>query len=126
MATLLRQLIIKVAAKLASLQSGPSFHRIANGGRTVIAEQNSFQKVHAETVAPTFWQMYKGRLWDATKGFLVFQAARISLIGVAAMTGEGRLLPETRNVIVIGAAMVAIMYYGNLKMKSEAKQRNSC
>jgi hypothetical protein len=42
------------------------------------------------------------------------------------MTGEGRLLPETRNVIVIGAAMVAIMYYGNLKMKSEAKQRNSC
>jgi hypothetical protein len=40
------------------------------------------------------------------------------------MAGEGRLSPETRNVIVIGAAMVAIMYYGNLKMKSEAKQRD--
>jgi hypothetical protein len=89
----------------------------------VTTEQNSFRKEHAETVAPTFWQLYKGSLWECGKAFLVFQASRLTLIGVAACTGEGRISPETHNVIVIGAALVAMLYYGNLKMKPEAKQR---
>jgi hypothetical protein len=81
--------------------------------------RNSLRTQDAASFSPTFWRIYKVHLWDAVKAFVVFQAARISLICVAAITGEGRHSPETDNVIVIGAAMVACMYFANLKRRPE-------